>query len=220
LVKESNMNYIGIDFSLNSPGVVVLNNELNFISFLKAKSGSKADQVMQAHIGTFDGVTLVTQPEYENSKDFSNQELLKLNRFINMADNMIGLIKSKIDDTPCTFAFEGVSYGSNGGTNNLIDMAAAAAIFKYKILSSFDNISNILTVAPSTIKKHAGKGNMNKRVLWDVFTENRLNDEDLGKSEFHEYVKGLEIGKSVPKPLDDLVDAYFLAKYISTLETL
>jgi hypothetical protein len=100
------------------------------------------------------------------------------------------------------------------------DMAAAAAIFKYKILSSFDNISNILTVAPSTIKKHAGKGNMNKRVLWDVFTENRLNDEDLGKSEFHEYVKGLEIGKSVPKPLDDLVDAYFLAKYISTLETL
>jgi hypothetical protein len=214
------MNYIGIDFSLNSPGVVVLNNELNFISFLKAKSGSKADQVMQAHIGTFDGVTLVTQPEYENSKDFSSQELLKLNRFINMADVMIGLIKSKIDDTPCTFAFEGVSYGSNGGTNNLIDMAAAAAIFKYNILSSFDNIINILTVAPSTIKKHAGKGNMNKRVLWDVFTENRLNDEDLGKSEFHEYVKGLEIGKSVPKPLDDLVDAYFLAKYISTLETL
>lgn len=214
------MNYIGIDFSLNSPGIVVLNNELNFISFLKAGSGTKADQALQSLISTFDDVTLVSQPAYESSKEFSSQELHKLNRFINMADTMIVLIKQKIDEGPCTFAFEGVSYGSNGGTNNLIDMAAAAAIFKYKILSSFDNISNILTVAPSTIKKHAGKGNMNKRVLWDVFTENRLEDPNLEVSQLHKHVKGLEIGKSVPKPLDDLVDAYFLALYISTLEAL
>lgn len=211
------MNYIGIDFSLNSPGIVVLNNELNFISFLKPGSGTKADQALQSHISTLNGVTLVSQPEYEKSKEFSSQELLKLNRFVDMAEQIIGLIKTKIDDTPCVFAFEGVSYGSNGGTNNLIDMAAAAAIFKYKIITSFSNIENILTVAPSTIKKHAGKGNMNKRLLWDVFTENRLSDPNLESSELHKHIKSLEIGKSVPKPLDDLVDAYFLASYISAL---
>jgi hypothetical protein len=61
---------------------------------------------------------------------------------------------------------------------------------------------------------------MNKRVLWDVFTENRLEDPNLEASQLHKHVKGLEIGKSVPKPLDDLVDAYFLAVYISTLEAL
>lgn len=62
------MNYIGIDFSLNSPGIVVLNNELNFISFLKPGSGTKADQALQSHISTLNGVTLVSQPEYEKSK--------------------------------------------------------------------------------------------------------------------------------------------------------
>lgn len=214
------MNFIGIDFSLNSPGVVVLNDKLSFISFLKPGTGTKADQAMQSHISQLPNVVLVNQPVYQTSKDFSSQELLKINRFINMADSMIELIKSKINEGPCVFGFEGVSYGSNGGTNNLIDMAAAAAIFKYKIINSFDNISNILTVAPSTIKKHAGKGNMGKRELWDVFVENRLQDQNLSDLEFFQYLQTLEIGKSVPKPLDDLVDAYFLANYLSTLEAL
>ncbi len=215
------MNFIGIDFSLNSPGVVVLNDKLNFISFLKAGTGTKADQAMQSHIAQLSNVTLVNQPAYESSKDFSVQELNKLNRFISMADNMISLIKDKVTADKCVFGFEGVSYGSNGGTNNLIDMAAAAAIFKYKIKEEFgDQLETIVTVAPSTIKKHAGKGNMGKRELWDVFAENRLQDQNLANLEFFQYLQTLEIGKSVPKPLDDLVDAYFLANYLSSLEAL
>jgi hypothetical protein len=215
------MNFIGIDFSLNSPGIVVLNNELNFISYLKQGTGTKTDRLLQSHIGNLPNVDLQYQPIYDISKDFSLQELNKLNRFISMSDAIIRMIKEKVDDTKCIFAFEGVSYGSNGGTNNLIDMAAAAAIFKYKILEEFgDMCHNIVTVAPSTIKKHAGKGNMGKRDLWDVFVENRLDDKKLGNLEFFDYVKTLEINKSVPKPLDDLVDAYFLVMYLSSLDAL
>ena len=105
------------------------------------------------------------------------------------------------------------------GTNNIIDMAAGAAILKLKILESFNPIT-IETIAPSTIKKHAGKGNMNKSQLWKVFIENGTGtDEIIRDSDFLLFCVN-EIGETtkIPKPFDDLVDAYFLNSYIQTLD--
>ena len=101
---------------------------------------------------------------------------------------------------------------------DIIDMAAGAAILKLKILEEFNPIT-IETIAPSTIKKHAGKGNMNKSQLWKVFIENGTGtDEIIRDSEFLLFCVN-EIGETtkIPKPFDDLVDAYFLNSYIQTL---
>ena len=114
------------------------------------------------------------------------------------------------DDSQVVIAFEGSSYGSSGGTNNIIDMAAGAAILKMELMSRL-KVHDMMTVAPSTIKKHAGKGNMKKDELWVKFLDNVLNDSALENSSLLKYCK-TNIGetKKVPKPLDDLVDAYFL----------
>ena len=137
--------------------------------------------------------------------------MIKIQRHMKTADDIINFILS-VTETKKQYvvAFEGSSYGSSAGTNNIIDMAAGAAILKMEMMSRLE-VLDMMTIAPSTIKKHAGNGRLKKDELWLKFLDNVLNDKELEKSSLLKYCKG-EIGevKKVPKPMDDLVDAYFL----------
>ena len=97
-------------------------------------------------------------------------------------------------------------------------MAAGAAILKEQMISQL-HVKDILTVAPTTIKKFAGKGNMNKLQLFEAYQQNVNDDPILAQSPLHSMIKDLEIGKKIPKPLDDLVDAYFFVTYVSNPST-
>ncbi len=214
------MNFITIDFSLNSPGICVFNSnteQYHFISYLK-RTGTKKAIKMQEDFALIEGVTLVFQPDWETHVDYSSVELAKIKRYDIMSNDIIELITRHIDkDDSFKIAFEGVSYGSSAGTNNIIDMAAAASILKIKLLKYFKP-EDILTIAPSTIKKHAGKGNMNKLALWDVFINNSTGEKFLEETNFWKFAKTVEFGKSIPKPFDDLVDAFYLNSLMRTLE--
>lgn len=206
------MTYITIDFSLNSPGICIYHhNNYTFFSYLKPKSGTKKEQAIQADVSKLSDVILVEQPDFTNKLNYSSAELAKIHRYITTSDEIINVIKEVTRGaTEYTFAFEGTSFGSKMGTNNIIDMAAGAAILKMKLIDTFQP-ENIETVAPSTIKKHAGKGNMSKVELWEKFLQNELKDEQLEASEFLQFCQ-TQIGETskIPKPFDDLVDAYFL----------
>ena len=216
------MNYVSVDFSLNSPGICIYNDKskaYHFVSYIKPKYGTKAEQRLQEEISLLEDVTLVNQPDFTNNEEFSSAELAKVKRYDRMADDIINLIlQNSFDNDGFTIAFEGTSYGSKMGTNNMIDMAAGAAILKLKMLKTLKP-EDIMTVAPTTIKKYAGKGNMNKLQLFEAFQNNSTEDQILAKSPFYSQVKGLEIGKKIPKPLDDLIDAYFLVAYVSNPST-
>lgn len=215
------MNYLAVDFSLNSPGICLYNDKgkkYHFISYIKPKTGTKAEQKLQEEISLLEDVTLVDQPDFTNNEAFSSAELLKIKRYDKMAGDIINLVlQNSYDGDGFIVSFEGTSYGSKMGTNNMIDMAAGAAILKLKILKTL-NPDDILTVAPTTIKKFAGKGNMNKLQLFESFQKNVNEDPILAKSPLWKIVKDLEIGKKIPKPLDDLVDAYFLVAYVASLQ--
>lgn len=214
------MNFITIDFSLNSPGICLFNSnteQYHFISYLK-RSGTKKAIKTQEDLALMEGVTLVFQPDWETHVDYSSIELAKIKRYDIMSNDIIELITNHIDkEDSFKIAFEGVSYGSSAGTNNIIDMAAAASILKIKLLKYFKP-EDILTIAPSTIKKHAGKGNMNKLALWDVFINNSTSEKFLEETKFWKFAKTVEFGKSIPKPFDDLVDAFYLNSLMRTLE--
>ena len=216
------MNFLAVDFSLNSPGICIYNDKskkYHFVSYMKPGTGTKAEQKLQEEISLLSDVTLVNQPDFTNTETFSSAELLKVKRYDKMADDIINLLlQNSFEGDGFTIAFEGTSYGSNGGTNNMIDMAAGAAILKLKLLKTL-NPDDIKTVAPTTIKKFAGKGNMNKLQLFDCFQRNVNEDPILAKSPLWKIVKDLEVGKKIPKPLDDLVDAYFLVAYVSNPTT-
>ena len=212
------MNFLAVDFSLNSPGICLYNDKskkYHFVSYIKPDSGTKAELKLQEEISLLNDVTLVNQPDFTNQETFSSAELLKVKRYDRMADDIINLVlQNSFAGDSFTIAFEGTSYGSKMGTNNVIDMAAGAAILKLKLLKTL-NPEDIMTVAPTTIKKFAGKGNMNKLQLFDAFQKNVNEDPILAKSPLWKLVKDLEVGKKIPKPLDDLVDAYFLVAHLS-----
>lgn len=217
------MNYVSVDFSLNSPGICIFNTESNthhYISYVKPGLGTKKEQKLQEDISLLSDVTLLYQPDWKTTfGDYSKNELAKVRRYMATADQIIniilGITKTKND---YIIAFEGTSYGSKMGTNNIIDMAAGAAILKEQMISQL-HVKDILTVAPTTIKKFAGKGNMNKLQLFEAYQQNVNDDPILAQSPLHSMVKDLEIGKKIPKPLDDLVDAYFLVTYVSNPST-
>ena len=217
------MNFITIDYSLNSPGICVFDgSKYTFISYLKAKSGSKKDQLIQSNFSKLNDGILIEQPDFKShEQEYSSVEFAKIQRYVTTCEDILQSVAEIINPSDeCVFAFEGTSFGSKMGTNNIIDMAAGAAILKFMIIEEF-NIKTIETVAPSTIKKHAGKGNMNKLMLWEKFIDNSIQDKYLTKSETHSFcVK--EMGKDIkkiPKPFDDLVDAYFLNHYLQGIST-
>ena len=213
------MNLVTVDFSLNSPGICIWQsdtNEYHFVSYIKAGQGTKAEQKRQEEISTFSDVTLIHQPDWKTKYgDYSKNEFAKVRRYMAMADDIVNIILG-ITHTKQDYyiAFEGSSYGSKIGTNNIIDMAAGAAILKEQLICQLE-VKDLLTVAPTTIKKHAGKGNMNKAALWLAFLNNVCESAELSQSPLHKYCVG-EIGevKKVPKPFDDLVDAWFLNHYL------
>ncbi len=212
------MNYIAIDFSINSPGICVYRDNddtYTFISYIKPKTGTKAERALQDQAAELNSAVFVKQPVFETSNEFSSKELLKIHRYEKMASEMSELIIDAIDPkTPSVIGFEGSSYGSAMGTNNLIDMASAATLLKVKLLNELE-VRDMRTVAPSTIKKHAGKGNMKKSDLWKVFLENTIKDTDISNNDFYSFCVD-EIGEvnKVPKPFDDLVDSYFLCNFL------
>ena len=206
------MNFITIDFSLNSPGICIYsNNKYYFIGYLKPGTGTKKEQKLQEDLNLLQDTQISYQPDWTNTADYSKSEMIKIQRHKRTADDIINFI---LDITKSeheyVVAFEGSSYGSSAGTNNIIDMAAGAAILKMEMMSRLE-VLDMMTIAPSTIKKHAGNGRLKKDELWLKFLENVLDDSDLENSSLLKYCRD-NIGevKKVPKPLDDLVDAYFL----------
>ncbi len=206
------MNFVTIDFSLNSPGICIFSgNKYHFIGYLKPNTGTKAEQKIQEELHLLEDCQIHDQPDWTNNEAYSKSEMIKIQRHTQTANDIINMIiEIAGDDSPFVIAFEGSSYGSSSGTNNIIDMAAGAAILKMELMSRL-KVLDMMTIAPSTIKKHAGKGNMKKDELWVKFLDNVLDDSVLENSSLLEYCK-THIGetKKVPKPLDDLVDAYFL----------
>lgn len=215
------MIYVAVDFSLNSPGICIHDDSkdsYHFVSYIKRGQGTKKDQKKQEDISLLKDTTLVYQPDWDKSDNYSSAEISKVKRYSRTAQDLIDIIL-KITKTKDNYiiGFEGTSFGSKMGTNNIIDMAAGAALLKAEMLNQLD-VKALETVAPSTIKKHAGKGNMNKTMLWKVFIDNNIKDQKLATSKLFNYCVD-EIGEvsKIPKPFDDLVDAFFLNSLLQTL---
>jgi len=205
------LNLVAIDYSINSPGICLLKDGVpHYISYIKPKSGTKKQQALQEEMNLLNDVTLINQPEPNVDK----QEMTRVLRHRTIAEGVCDLIAEHTNtDEEYKIYFEGSSYGtSRFGTNSLIDLASASSILKSYLIDRF-NVTALEVYAPTTIKKHAGKGNMKKMDMWVVY----INDESNRESGLWNFCQQFKEDKKVMKPLDDLVDAYFLMSYVRSL---
>lgn len=205
------MNLVAIDYSINSPGICLLKDgKPYYISYIKPKTGTKKQRALQEEMNLLDDVTLIEQPEPNVDK----QELVRVMRHRAIAEGVCDLIAEHTNtDEEYKIYFEGSSYGtSRFGTNSLIDLASASSILKSYLIDRF-NVTALEVYAPTTIKKHAGKGNMKKMEMWEKY----INDESNRESGLWNFCQQFRLDKKIMKPLDDLVDAHFIMSYVRSL---
>lgn len=198
------MNLVAIDFSINSPGICLFKNgKPHWIAYLNSTKSTKKERALQQEMAKLKDLTLIFQPE----PDISKHEMTRVNRHIGLANEILRLIIEHTDPSqPYKIYFEGAAYGtSRFGTNSLLDLQAAASILKCKLIEAL-NVEDMDVIAPTAIKKFAGKGNMNKEAMWKVF----IDSDCFQSSEFHAHCQLFRDEKKLVKPIDDLIDAAFI----------
>ena len=172
---------------------------------------------------------------YSNEKDYSKSEMLKLTEFDQITDLIIDDIfdNIKILDS-VRIGIEGYSYNSKGPVFDLIEFTS---FLKYKLMNKMGKFSTIQIIAPLTLKgeccrmvyeprielkgkriikeilhyeNNNGKSS-NNFDKWDMFHALLDSNIDMELKDWcKEYKEHITKNKDVPKPLDDIIDSWFL----------
>jgi len=233
--------YIGIDYSLKSPAICILKDKkYKFISH--PKKLEKKDLKRQEDVQCLKDVDLVFQNDQLVEATYSRNEFAKISHYREQALAILDFITSNLTNSELKqstihIGFEGYSFGSQ--SNNLIDIIGATTALKTLILEKDIFKKFTLDVySPKAIKKLAGYGSYDKADLFDVFIgeyrfikekyKERIEKDKKGNfrldyhdemlcGDFHKHCLNLELSRNVkkvkiPKPIDDLVDSYFIAR--------
>jgi len=209
--------YTGIDFSLNSPGTCTQDHKAHytFITFFNYgnriwdEEGRKIPKAFSIHKELMDDKTILGFPYYRQvkDKDFLLREREKLTDGQNISQLISNLLITLYGIENHKIALEGFSYGSKG--NSFIDIVQYNTFLRNEIVNAW-GVENISIYQPSHVKKLAGKGNANKHYMVKAFQEDVFNDKDLRKTKLWKWTQGKDFSEKIPKPIDDLVDAYFI----------
>ena len=209
---------IGIDFSLNSPAVCVKNTggDYTFISFFNFGDRiwddvKKMPKAFEVHKELIDKKGILGFPYFRNlsADTFLVREREKLEDCRSITSLITNSLVTFFGTSNVHISLEGFSYGSTG--NSFIDIVQYNSFLRSRLLEIYGS-EKISIFQPSHVKKLAGKGNANKHFMVKAFQDDVLDDKDLRMTELWKYVQGKDFSEKIPKPIDDLVDAYFILK--------
>lgn len=226
------MNFIGIDMSLASAAIVIKSrtNDYVFLSYIKNYKKTKWTKSIEDFVD-------ITGTSFRTDEDYSTQEVLKLDDYDRVTDIMINDIKKHIDiSLPTYFAIEGYSYSS--ATSSIIDLVTISTLLRNKLRK----FAEMCVYSPSSVKKSVcglvyGWKNIAKKGApkWETRSTvgvntglaggdfkkrdmvQALNDSDC-ESKLAGYIrenfKEIYPMVNVPKPLDDITDAYWILRIL------
>jgi len=214
---------IGIDYSINSPGVC-------FYDGKNIKFGTLARNNVCSmefkNILKERNVYVIDFPNYKTketnikiSREFTQDAIKQANELIKMC-KIFGMQEQEKEKN--IIVFEGFSFRSR--SNRLAQLAGYQYIARNKLIEKLSIIENLYVYSPQTIKKIAGvkKADQTKNAMINkfIFHENKLCGLEnhpfyieLSKNENSKFRKKLKNGKitnSWIKPIDDIVDSYWI----------
>ena len=180
----------GVDFSISSPGVVVM------------VCDDASLDILRCH---YKGYTDVLKTKaLDKNLDFYKRATFDsdIRRFDFISQDITNYIASFNDEKECVYVgIEGYAMGSSKGL--VFNIAEATGMLKLKLWNSGYNMR---IYDPNSIKKFAtGKGNADKTVMGDFF----IADESSYKPQ-------LDHLKNYDSPKGDIVDAYWITKLLHT----
>jgi Holliday junction resolvasome RuvABC endonuclease subunit len=172
--------FVGIDYSLAGPAVVVIDGEPSFYYLTEKKK----------FVGPIKHNLFGTQyPEYMCESD----------RYDRICSWVLNIMEKHNISASDSIYIEGYSFGSSG--SSLAQIHENCGVLKYEL---FKGGYTYNTVPPTSVKKFAtGKGNAKKDQMCQQF----IDDTGI---KLHEEFGSKKIDS---KPAQDLVDAYYIAKW-------
>lgn len=221
------MNLVGIDISIDSTAVSILRGDDDLIisNFTVLKKNSKWIKNTMDFID-FEFIYYT----YKDIDIYTEKEIMKLREFDHVTDLIYKKIIGNIKKNEKTIvAIEGYNFNSFG--NSIIDIVGFSTLLRIKLLDIPD-LEKIIIISPKSIKSSIasmvygfnidkkGKeiinksysgisgGNFDKKdimvALFDSNIDNRLT------TVLNKYKEELLKLKNVSKPLDDIIDSYFI----------
>lgn len=229
------MNYVAIDPSLISTGMVVSNKDTFKIYNYAREKDIYGKKTMKKWFKMAEEHVIYRYVDYREFEDYSEGELTKLKDYDKVTDMIIEDILENIDTSkPTKIGLEGFSFGSSVGS--LVDLVAFSTLLRKKL---FDNISeDIFVLSPSTLKlesckltyqpeiKEIGGKNPRKEYKWrnnmgisgGSFQKKEMYLSIIENDNFDDFwfkhcnsVKGDLLNvKTISKPYEDCNDAYLI----------
>lgn len=194
----------GIDFSINSTALVINNSEkFLFYSFVPNYTPTLKAFKFHKKMEDLGLIKIISYQKQQGDKDPIKDQKIKLSNAEALSAKVIEVLE-KYKNEPIEFRIEGFSYSSSG--SSFIDLIIYNTFLKSKLVTLF-GVNSINVIAPKTNKKiYTGNGNANKCQMIRKFIEEDSLLSNFIKEEG--FIK--EEDFTIPKPLDDLVDAYAL----------
>lgn len=207
---------VGIDFSINSPGICI-EKDNDYIFYGGIRLGKKIRKIEQNSLEllkTINGINIFYIEDAQKSDIYNNQEKNDLEDAIRLSKQIIEILRSEINGGPDNIVgIEGFSYNSLGSSNNKI--YGYGYILRYALYNAGYDFK---IMAPKSIKKTAGNGNYNKLAMINAFLDNKLNDSILEQNRLRlNVINNIELfkdSKNYFKPFEDMVDSYWVLKSI------
>jgi hypothetical protein len=217
-------NYIGIDISINSSAIFIVSNKgETILSFTNKKDNN-------IYIKELDrcGVKISTQNR-QKSEDYSENEILKLESYIELSENIIDGILNYIDIDEKTYCqIEGYSFSKN--TSSILDIVSLSSLIRRNLYKEIKNI-DITIISPSSLKLETCKlvykpvdigkkkpklkyvnnegisgGSFKKPQMFRAMIEGDIKSP-ISKM-LNEYRHLMERDK-IPNPIEDIIDSIF-----------
>lgn len=212
---------IGVDPSLNSSAITIYkDNTYSYYNYTNNKPNNKwvkeSDDLIHFHFH-----------RHKETGDFSKSEVLKLEVYDEITDNIVDNIIKITDGEETKVFIEGYSYSSASG--RLIDLVTFSTLLRYKLLKNMNIVLHV--VPPSSLKKSIGglvygigkdkvarnedgmaAGSFKKKEMMGA-----LLKFDTISGDYFNYLKvnkdRLLSPKNIPKPFDDINDSLSLVQH-------
>ena len=204
--------YIGIDPSMNSTGISIIKEagEHTSISFyiIKPDLTKKERQNEQNLNDVLDSSFYFKYVIYDKlPTDNEDNHISEYCKTVNMTRIMKTIRNIVYDECKNSdenyIVQEGISYGSSLRTKSVYDLAGLNYMLRQQFINAeptYDDKFKMIIATPQNIKKFAtGKGNAKK--------------EDI----IANFVKDVSENFTILKKVDDISDAYYMARYAKTL---
>ena len=208
------MNLIGIDFSLNSPSICIDDGyELHFFSFFNTEgecwNRPNPLKKFKNHNNISNIVHMMPYERHKNNKknSYAQEQSNKMDDASMLSKYILDILNPYTTDSK--ISLEGFAYSSSGSA--FIDLILFNSFLRKSIIEKIGP-EKLEIIAPATAKKLAGKGNADKNYMINAFKNNVLNDEKLEKNALYQYINNTELDIKNIKPIDDLVDSYFIMR--------